>query len=360
MPQRIAIVRSLPGLGDFLCAVPAFRALRSALPDAHITLIGLPQASSWVHRFSHYLDEWLEFPGWVGIPEVPCLPQRSVTFLAHAQSLQFDLALQMHGNGSAINSFALLLGAAQTAGFFPAGHYCPHPDRFLPYPEDEPEIWRHLRLLEFLGIPAQGDQLEFPIWQSDWDELEAIASKRLLTRGDYVCIHPGASTGDRRWSPQHFAAVADALAAEGLQIVLTGTEAEANITQAVAEAMQFPAVDLTGQTSLGAIAALLKRARLLICNDTGISHLAAALRVKSIVIFSNSDPQRWAPLDRQRHRAIGITSPTHQSNDMLRWWSGETESVAVVMQDSTQQSLTSEDVVTEAIDLLQQEFAYVS
>ncbi|MBD1870521.1 glycosyltransferase family 9 protein [Cyanobacteria bacterium FACHB-471] len=312
-PQRIVVVRSLPGLGDLLCAVPAFRALRAALPQAHITLVGLPLAQSFVQRFSHYLDEWLEFPGYPGIPEVTLSPQRLTSFLTEVQQTRFDLALQMHGSGIYTNPFTVLLGAQVSAGFFIPGQYRPDPEYFLPYPEGEPEIRRNLQLITALGIPAQGEELEFPIWESDWQDFWAIATTHDLQPGSYICIHPGASISSRRWEPAQFATVADALAAQGFQIVLTGTAAEVELTQAVATAMNSPCVDLAGKTSLGAIAALLKQAQLLICNDTGISHLAAALQVKSVVIFSASDPNRWAPLNRHLHRIV--ISPRYANPD---------------------------------------------
>ncbi|NJO76886.1 MAG: glycosyltransferase family 9 protein [Leptolyngbyaceae cyanobacterium RM1_406_9] len=303
-PQRIVVVRSLPGLGDLLCAVPAFKALRMAFPQAHITLIGLPLAQSFVQRFSHYLDEWLEFTGFPGIPEVSLSPQRLTSFLTQVQQTPFDLALQMHGSGIYMNPFTILLGARVSAGFFIPGQYCPNSEHFFPYPEDEPEIRRNLRLLTSLGIPSQGEELEFPLGESDWQAFEAIVTTHDLQPGRYICIHPGASVSSRRYPPSYFATVADALAAQGFQIVLTGTAAEAELTQAVTAAMHSPTVDLAGKTSLGAIAALLKQAQLLICNDTGVSHLAAALQVKSVVIFSASDPNRWAPLNHHLHRIV--------------------------------------------------------
>ncbi len=303
LPQSIAIVRSLPGLGDLLCTVPAWRSLRVALPKAQITLIGLPWARSFVERFSNYLDNFLEFPGYPGIPEVPLQITKLPVFFANQQQ-HFDLALQMHGSGIISNPFTVMLGARINAGFYMPNQYCPDAERFLPYPEYEPEVWRHLRLMEFLGIPLKGTSLEFPLREDDFAALDAIEEVRHFKNGEYVCVHPGASVRDRRWSPEKFAVVADALVTRGFQVVLTGTAVEAELTQAVQQAMRFSAIDLAGRTSLGAIAALLSNAQLLICNDTGVSHLAAALRVKSVVIFSNSDPNRWAPLERDRHRVL--------------------------------------------------------
>jgi ADP-heptose:LPS heptosyltransferase len=302
-PVKIAIIRALPGLGDLLCCIPALRSLRAALPTAEITLIGLG-ADNFVRRFSHYFDRYLEFPGYPGIPEVAVVPSKTVAFLAEMQAQEFDLVLQMQGDGSTMNGFAALMGAKQTVGFFRRERYCPDPGAFVPYPDQEPEAMRHLHLMEFLGISPQGEQLEFPLWKRDWEELEQIAQTHQLQSGAYVCVHPGASTDSRRWSYQNFATVADSLAAQGLQVVLTGTTAEAELVEAVAEMMRFPSINLAGQTNLGALAALLQRSRLLICNDTGVSHLAAALQVNSVVIFSNSDLQRWAPLNRKRHRVV--------------------------------------------------------
>jgi ADP-heptose:LPS heptosyltransferase len=68
--------------------------------------------------------------------------------------------------------------------------------------------------------------------------------------------------------------------------------------------MRAPAVDLAGKTSLGGLAALVARARLVLANDTGISHIAAALQAPSVIVASGSDPRRWAPLDRRRHRVL--------------------------------------------------------
>jgi ADP-heptose:LPS heptosyltransferase len=131
-----------------------------------------------------------------------------------------------------------------------------------------------------------------------------------LRRGGYVVVHPGARDAARRWPAAGFAAVARALVADGHRVVLTGTRAEAALTAGIAAGLPRRAVlDLTGRTSLGALAALVDDARLVVTNDTGVSHLAAARRTPSVVVFTASEPERWAPLDRGRHRVVGRGLP---------------------------------------------------
>jgi ADP-heptose:LPS heptosyltransferase len=305
-PNRILVVRSLPGLGDLLCGVPALRALRLAFPTAHISFLGLPERRWFGDRFSHLIDDWLDFPGYPGIPEGWQGARGIPRFLMRQQEQPYDLALQLHGNGCYTNPLVTLLGAKTTAGFFVPGQFCPDPRYFLPYPDTEPEIWRLLRLLEFLQIPLRGDHLEFPTHSRDQKVYRQQTEIYGLQAGSYVCIHPGASGGDRRWSTSGFAAVGDALTVQGYTVVLTGTTAERPLTDAVAERMVSKSVNLAGYTELGTLALLLQRSALLVCNDTGISHLASATDTPSVVVFSNSEPHCWAPLNRDRHRVVDI------------------------------------------------------
>jgi ADP-heptose:LPS heptosyltransferase len=113
-----------------------------------------------------------------------------------------------------------------------------------------------------------------------------------------VIVHPGAQMPSRRWPAERFAEAADALLADGWQIAVTGTAAETRLTANVLGAMASPAVHLAGATSVGALAALVRDARVVVCNDTGISHIAAAMRTASVVFASGSDTRRWAPLYR--------------------------------------------------------------
>ena len=289
-----------------LCSVPALRALRAGFPAARITLLGLASAREFQPRFSAYGDDLLEFPGYPGIPEVEFDPARLAEFTTEVQG-RFDLALQMHGSGTHSNGFTSLLGAKASSGYCLPALWCPDPEWYLPHPAHSHEIRRWLELLEFLGIPPQGEHLEFPELPEDVRQLNESWSD--WQNRPFTCLHPGAFEEERRWPVERFAQAGDSLAAEGYTVVLTGGASEKELTRAVGEAMTRPAVDLAGRTGLGAIASLLRRASLLICNDTGISHLAAAVKTRSVVIFAASDPERWAPLDRGLHRVVGEVMP---------------------------------------------------
>lgn len=302
-PERIAVFRALQ-LGDMLVAVPAFRALRARFPHARITLVGLPWARDFARRFVNYIDDFIAFPGGCGLPERNASAAEEAEFFRDVGMAQFDLALQLHGSGQQTNPIVTAFGARDCAGFYVPGHHCPDPERFVPFFAHEPEVRRLLRLLEFLGIPARGEDLEFAISSDEWRAAARLRESFGLRPGHYACIHPGARAATRRWPPERFAHVADALAAKGLQVVLTGTDEERDITQAVVRAMLAPCVDLTGQAPIGIAGALYTGARVLVCNDTGISHVAAGLSVRSVVIYLASSPERWAPLNTELHRRV--------------------------------------------------------
>lgn len=307
-PARIAVLRALQ-LGDLLCAVPALRALRRAWPAASITLVGLPWAGAFAQRFDHLVDRFVEFPGHPALPERRADVAAFPAFLAALQAERFDVALQMHGRGDVTNPLVALFGARETAGFHPRLGACPDPVRYCPWPERGTEVERCLALTDFLGLPRQGEGLEFPLADAERARAAEVLREHGLVPGRYVVVHPGARLTSRRWPAERFAAVAAVLAAEGHRIVVTGSLDEAPLCAAVARAVGEGAVDLCERTSLGELAALVGAARLVVCNDTGVSHVAAALRTPSVVVSCGADAARFAPADRARHRVLAHPVP---------------------------------------------------
>lgn len=306
--MRVAILRALH-LGDLLCAVPAFRALRAGHPHAHVTLIGLPWARELVPRLAPYVDAFDEFPSFPGVPESLLEPTRVTAYLARAQREPFDLLVQLHGSGSHVNEFVALCGARRTAGFHAPGDVVPAGGCFVPWPEEGTEVQRLLAVPRALGCPDAGEELELRVDGTDVDAASALLGALDTSGEPYVCVHPGARFPSRRWPAERFAAAADALADVGLRVVLTGTMSEAALTRAVRDAMHGPAVDLTGRLTLGTLAAVVRGAALVVCNDTGMSHVAAAVGTRSVVIASGSDVSRWAPARADRHRVLWHDRP---------------------------------------------------
>jgi ADP-heptose:LPS heptosyltransferase len=306
-PRRVAVFRALQ-LGDLLCSVPAWRALRTACPEAHITLVSLPWARDLAARLDAF-DDFVEFPGHPALPERDCAPKAFDALVTAMRAREFDLALQMHGSGASTNAIVAAFGAVRTGGFHPEGTASPDAETFVPWREDGThEIHRHLDLVAHLGAPARGEQLELPVTDAEHRAAQSLLVELGLPGRAFACIHPGARFPSRRWPTARFAAVGDALAAAGLAVLLTGTRDEVPLAREVARRMRHAAIDLSGRTTLGVLAALVARARLVICNDTGMSHVASATGTASVVVCSGADVHRWRPLG-ARHRVLAHPVP---------------------------------------------------
>ena len=297
-PRHIAIFQAL-NLGDLLCATPAIRAVRHRFPRAQITLIGREWARDFVTRLAS-IDRFRSFPGFPGIAESP-----ASTLDEDGSTPAYDLAIQMHGSGKESNGYVASLGAPRTLGYGSAGDT--RLSAVLPWVEDEPEPLRWLRLVASIGAAADNLQLDFPITAQ-----ERHAAETLLGASDKrtrIGLHVGSSTPGRRWPVESFAVLADRLMEDlDAQIILTGTATEQELTGAVSERMRSPAQDLAGRTSIGEFAAVIASLDLLVTNDTSASHIAAATRTRSVVLYGPSRPDRWAPLDLTLHQIVDATA----------------------------------------------------
>jgi ADP-heptose:LPS heptosyltransferase len=299
--KRIAVLRALQ-LGDTLCAIPALRALRDAYPAARITLVALPWARLLLDRYEGLVDELIEFPGYPGMPERAWQPVRVGRFLAAMQRRHLDLAVQLHGAGSITNPLISLFGARSSIGAYRPGEWWPG-DGFIPYREDLLEVARVSSVVAaHTGEPITSAP-DFPLREEDSAEITRAVP--VLAEAPYACVNPGARDPRRRWPAERFAAVADALAGVGLRILLTGVAEEASLHRSVLERMRGPAKSLAGRLSLGGLAALFSRATLVVTNDSGPSHLAAAVGAPLVTVFITTDPRRWAPPQRAAQAMVG-------------------------------------------------------
>jgi ADP-heptose:LPS heptosyltransferase len=303
--QRIAVFRALQ-LGDLLCAVPVLRALRHAHPRAHVTLIGLPSSAAFARRFDGYIDDWLGFPGATGLREQSPDGARLPAFFAEARARRFDLALQLHGSGERTNGIVRMIGARRSCGFAPAHGVDSAGDDFVRWPEEVSEVERLLRLVDHLGIERRGSELEFPMGEDERRAWRRIAQRHSLDPQRLVLVHPGARFPSRRWPVERFAELADRLALRGWQVAITGSADERSLAASMRRSMRTQAADLSGATGLGELGAAIENCRLLVCNDTGVSHVAVGVGTRSVVVASGSEIRRWRPLDRRLHPMLAV------------------------------------------------------
>jgi ADP-heptose:LPS heptosyltransferase len=312
--KKIAIFRALY-LGDMLCVIPTIRAIRQFFPEADITLVGLPWQSSFVKRFQMYFDRFIEFPGWPGLPEQTPDSTKIFKFLNHVRAERFDIIFQMQGNGRITNEMCMLWGGRYVCGLKRHDEKMAD-EKFFPSSEDdEHEVLRFLKLTDALDIPRAGTDLEFPISPGEVAAFENIRSELGLSDNHYICMHPGARDPGRRWRKENFAFVSRQLFDKGFPIVLTGSLAEKDLLASVQAEMSHPVIniiDRLGDVELGSLALIIKNSRMLVSNDTGVSHIAAGLKTPSVIIFSpHSGFNRWRPLNTNLHQCVRH----HDAND---------------------------------------------
>lgn len=277
----VVVLRAL-GLGDVLTAVPALRGLRRRFPDQPLLLAG-PRAPAQLLQQYGIVDGVLATPGLDASP-----PGRS--FNGH-------LAVNLHGRGPQSHRLLLTGNPSRLLAYANREAAVPGP---MWHPREH-EVHRWCRLVAW-GTGEAGAALCDPTdLFLDGGEREAAVpgadAEGAGPRTGPIVIHPGSASAARRWPAERFAAVAGALARHGNPVVVTGGSGEASMCRRlVSRAGLGPAADLSGRLTLPNLVALLRRSRLLISTDTGVAHLATAVRTPSVVLFGPTAPQLWGPL----------------------------------------------------------------
>lgn len=301
---RIAVLRA-NSIGDYLFAVPALDALRAAYPGAEITLLGRAWHAQLVPGRPGPVDEVVVVPParGVSLPDTadpdPADGPALDAFFAAMRRRRFDVALQLHGGGRWSNPFVERLGARVTAGM--RSHDAPPLDRWVRYVYWHHEVLRHLEVVGLVGATPVGVEPRFHVVDTDRRELDAVAGP---LPHPLLVLNAGANDGRRRWPPERFAAVGDALADAGAGVVVTGDEGDVPLAGTVVAAMRRPARSLAGRLSLCGLAALLERADLVVSNDTGPLHLASAVGTATVGVYWCGNMVNAAPVATDRHRTV--------------------------------------------------------
>lgn len=296
--DKIAVLRA-NALGDFIFALPALNALRSAYPEAEIVLLARSWHQSFLENRPGVCDRAIVIPaGGIGNEsEVKQDPTELKAFFEAMHREHFDLAIQMHGGGRNSNPFTLNLGAGMTIGLRTPD--APPLDRWVPYIYYQPEILRYLEVVSLVGATTSDLEPHLSVTEADLAEAHQVVPK---TQKPLVALHPGAGDPRRRWPVEKFAAVGDALAAAGVRVVVTGTESEQELVQGVVNQMKAKAENLCGRLSLNGLTGLLSRCSVVVSNDSGPLHVAAAVGAATVGIYWCGNLITAGPITRTHHR----------------------------------------------------------
>jgi len=298
-PDRM-VVFAPNWVGDAVMFTPALRAIRARFPRARIVLFARPAPGAALTP-NPWADEILVDRGGM---------------LANVRALRarrFDLAV-LAPNSFRIALLARLGRARRRLGYARHGRGILLTDKLQPprTPDGSlaitPALTYYLNLAAALGADATDRRMELAVADADAAWAEGVCARAGADGGrPAVVLNPGASFGPaKQYPPDRFAAVADALIdRHDAAIIINAAPNERPVADAVADAMTHPpAVNLARpDNSLGRLKALVKRAALLITNDTGPRHVAAAFGTPVVTIFGPTDPDRTT-IDYDRERIV--------------------------------------------------------
>lgn len=292
------LIISLQGLGDLLLTTPLLHGLKSAYPASKLTVLTF-EANRDILNDNQDVDEIVVFEK----------AQKENIFkilnlTGKIRNRHFDLAICAYPSGLRSAFIAYLGGVSERLGqglsqFKGLGWLF---TRQVPITEIKHAVLMNMDFLKLLDVAPKEARPEVKLHVSDRDlkfARDFLRSNGITESDLVVAIHAGGgelTAAYRNWPLDRFAKVADALAEryKAKIIFIGGRDDESSVT-IVTKAMKQKALVATGQMSLGQTAALLTEVKLLLCNNSGPMHIAAALNVRTVSIFGSADQRIHRP-----------------------------------------------------------------
>ncbi|EYB69158.1 hypothetical protein DEIPH_ctg011orf0144 [Deinococcus phoenicis] len=293
--RNILAVR-LDTLGDVLMTTPALRALKGGSPGRRLTLLTSPPGAA-VARLVPEIDEVLVYGApWLKAtpPRTSSVPDLEMIHLLREQ--QFDAAVIFTVYSQNPLPSAMLCSLADIP--LRLAHCRENPYQLLTdwVRETEPEggirheVQRQLDLVAAVGARTPDERLSLSFSPGAAARVAERLAGLALTR-PWVVIHPGATAASRRYPPESFAQAARQLAGQGLTLLFTGSGGEAELIADIRRMAGGVGHSLAGELDLEELSALIARAPLLISNNTGPAHMAAALGTPVVDLYALTNPQ---------------------------------------------------------------------
>lgn len=298
--QRILCVR-LDSLGDVLMTTPALNALKHSNPHRTLTLLTSHSAAR-VAPMLPMIDDVLAFDApWMKATqhEQPTSGSESTrAIIDQVRGEAFDAAVLFNVFSQNPLPAAMLchlsgiprcLAYCRENPYQLVSHWIPEPERTA---ATRHEVERQLALVAEVGAVTDDTRLQIAVpTKAQQQIIELLADASIDPQRPYMVVHPGASAPSRRYPVELFAQVIQQLLEQDFTVVLTGLVEEEPLVRHLQSLVTRPTVSLAGRTTLVQLAALLERASLLIANNTGPVHLAAAVGTPIVDLYALTNPQ---------------------------------------------------------------------
>ncbi len=286
--HRILLIKP-SSLGDIVHTLPTVALLRVAFPQAHLAWLVKREWAGLVERVEGVDRVWPVDPGFAG-------------WLAHVPALRaerFDLVVDLQGLLRS-GLMAWLSGCSTRIGFANGREGSPllYSQRVAVPTPDMHAVDRYRLVAAALGASAgRTPEFRFRSLPGDEEQVHALLRRHGLSPSTpWIAMNVSARWPTKRWPPEYFAQTADRLQQDGAgPVVLCGGPGDRVDAETVKQSMRTQPVDVTGETPVGLLPTLLKCAAVLVTNDSGPMHVAAAVGTPVVSVFGPTSPVRTGP-----------------------------------------------------------------
>ncbi len=298
--KNILIIKP-SSLGDIVLALPALTALHKSFPDAKISWLIRPEFAPLLENHPHLSDIVLfdrKFLGkaWFNPRALACL----LSLIRRLRHSKFDAVIDLQGLFRTA-CLAWLSGCKKRFGMANARELA---SIFYTHKTEQNQDCIHvvdyyLKVIGDMGVSETKVQFVLPTEAAAADSANRLLISYHIKPDDYAVFVPGSAHKSKCWPAQNFTSLAEKMVSQfGLSVIVVGTGPEKTITERIVSGASVRVADFAGLTSLPELVALFKQARIVVSNDTGPGHIAAALGVPLVMIFGPSNPIRLLPYRR--------------------------------------------------------------
>ena len=298
--RKICIVKA-GGIGDLVVTLPVFESVKDTYPEAELVLCCREYHKELLEGRPNPVDRFIIVPPYYGVrDDAPEDPQVLEKFFKDMQAEEFDIVIQMHGGGGHSNRFVNQFGARRLT----LGQRTPDAEElcmWVPFRYRKNEYMRQFEVVSKIGVKPVEIYPSLKVAQKDIDE---VRERLPDLKSPYIVLHTGAGSPTRWWPADQFARLGDTFANEGYSIVLTGTWVERKNVEKVAELMHATPHMALNLLSMSGLVGVLAGANLVVSNDSGPAHMAAAIGVPTLVIINCVNLISWAHIKSEDYIAV--------------------------------------------------------